>query len=232
MPHPPARPTAEIAAEMSPTRPPTTAAAIPACSAASAVATSRVVRLAGGADRERDRRVADPAVEGGAGVDAEQVAVVQRLGRGDAVQRDVVHRQADDAGERRRRGQRLVAQERRAGAVACEDIAGDRVELGEAHSGRRRGPDRGEHLRHHRSGRPHRVQLARGPQLDHVQLLPVRLKDSSSSPSRTPWGPLDGLIEAIESSRRRRPHRLNPGKHGPGAGVVASSRTERGGSTP
>jgi hypothetical protein len=41
MPQPPARPTALIAAEMSPTRLPTTAAAIPAASARSAVSTNR-----------------------------------------------------------------------------------------------------------------------------------------------------------------------------------------------
>src|SRR3954470_3087139 len=77
MPHPPARPTAAIAAEMSPTRPPTTGPAIPARNADAGPSHPGAHRRLGGGDqpcvvgtggpdREGDGRVPDPAVEGSA----------------------------------------------------------------------------------------------------------------------------------------------------------------------
>ena len=117
---------------MSPMRLPTTAAAMPASSASSAVRDQPCVLGAGAADGEADGRVADPAAEDRAAVDAHQVAVAQPVVVGDAVHDRVVDGGADDGGEGGRRPVGAVAEEGRSGAGLAEDRAGGPVEVAQA----------------------------------------------------------------------------------------------------
>ena len=136
MPYPPDRPTCPIAAEMSPSLPPGRAAAIPAASAVSVALISSASAVEGGPIGERDRRVADPAVQRRPGVHAEQVALLQPVGAGDAVQRRVVHRRADDGRVRDRGELRVVVEERRGRARPGEHVPGRLVEFLEGDPGR------------------------------------------------------------------------------------------------
>ena len=121
------------------------------------------------ADRERDRRVAHPAVQRRPGVHAEQVARLKAVGTGDAVQRRVVHRRADDRRVRDRRELRVVVQERRGRPRLGEHVPGGPIEFLEGDP--RRGGAAGgrQHVGHHPAGPADRVDLARRLDLDHGQ---------------------------------------------------------------
>ena len=111
--------------EMSLTRPPSRAAAMPAHSASSVTRISSATSGGDLADRDGDRGVAVPAVDDRAAVDRDHVAVGEHADAGDAVHDLVVDRGADGAGERRV----AVALERRDAAVRADVVLGERVEL-------------------------------------------------------------------------------------------------------
>ena len=81
------------------------------------------------ADRDRAAGVGVEAVELGGDVELDQLALAQPARAGDPVHALVVDRDADGAGE-------VVVEHRAgAGAVACEDLGGDRVEVGRGDAG-------------------------------------------------------------------------------------------------
>ena len=88
-----------MAYPMSPMRFPGTAASIPTIIASCVVAMSRSCAGRDRPDGQRDRGVAAIAVQQHPGVDAEDVALLQRAVVGDAVDGDLVDRGVDAAGE-------------------------------------------------------------------------------------------------------------------------------------
>src|SRR6185369_16427079 len=94
-------------------------------------------------------------------VDRQQITVREDLGgRRDAVHDLLVHRRAD------RRRIAVVAEERRHTAAITDRLLGDRVELTGAHPGPRGRGHSGEGPGDKGTGDPHRVDLARGLELD------------------------------------------------------------------
>jgi hypothetical protein len=81
-------------------------------------------------DDEAARRVAAPALEDGAEVDGDQIAVGEHFAVRDAVHDGVVDRYAQHRGERGRRPARVVVEEGRARVVPIEHVGGNLVELG------------------------------------------------------------------------------------------------------
>src|SRR5262245_21029210 len=125
------------------------------------------VRLARRPDYEADRRVRVPAVDVRPEVDTEQIAVAQSIVGRQSVQHDVVDRGTDDSGVWRGREVRVVAEERRPGARVVEDLARGLVELAKRNPDRRLRPHLGMDRSDDPTGRPHRLDLAGGLELDH-----------------------------------------------------------------
>src|SRR6185312_10958043 len=140
-------PTAPIAAETSPRRPPGTAAAMPAARASSAVAI-----------RAWSSSRPPPTVSEIAESPTHPSRPAPASGR-DAVQRDVVDRGAEDTGVGRHARVRLVVEERRAGTGLVQHGAGDLVELAQPDAGRRGGSGGRQHAGDHLARGPHRVDL-------------------------------------------------------------------------
>ncbi len=155
---------------MSPSRPPGTAAAIPAASARSAASISR---------RSAARGVPTVKEMAESPVQPRSVAPKSMLTRspssqlvraGDPVQSGVVDRRADHGRERGVREARLVVEERRRRAVLGQHGPGDLVELDQAD------PDRcllahfGQCCRDHAASGAHRLDLGRRLQLYHGKL--------------------------------------------------------------
>ncbi len=149
------------------------------------------LRSVTGAHEGREGRVAVPAVHDGAGVDRDDVAVLQdRLLVRDAVDDDLVHRGADGGGEA------AVPEEVRLGAVRGQHLAGGLVQVlgrgtrhGHLPGGRVDGGDDQPRLAHLRD-------LLRGLDLDHGECLPgcsvsttARTNTTAAAPSRAsrPW---------------------------------------------
>ena len=94
-----------------------------------------------------------------------------------------------------------------------EDLTGDPVELAEPHTRGGRCPHRGEPVRHHGPCGARRVQLARGPQFDHVAILPGR--------------PMPGSLYPVPLHGRGRPP-LSPPNPGPRASPRCAAARRRG----
>jgi hypothetical protein len=110
---------------MSLTRPPSRAAAMPAHRASSVTRISSATSSGTLADRDGDRCVAVPALDDGAAVDRDHVAVDKHPVAGDPVHDLVVDGGADGGRERRV----AVAQERRHPSVRADVLLGEPVEL-------------------------------------------------------------------------------------------------------
>ena len=152
---------------MSPSLPPGRAAAMPGGEGRLGRRDQLRVAVGGRPDAEGDGGVAHPAVQGGAGVHAEQVAVAQPVVAGDAVQRGVVDRRADHRRVRHRGELRVVVEERRGRPGLGEDLPGGRVELPEGDARRGDGTGRRQYVGDDLPGGPDRVDLPRRLDLDH-----------------------------------------------------------------
>ncbi len=128
------------------------------------------VALASPADAEADRGVGMPAVDVGAAVDAQQVAVTEPVAGGQAVQHDLVHRGADHARVGSGTERRVVAEKGRSGPGLVHDLAGQLVELAQRHPDGRVRADLRVYRRDDPAGLTHHLDLAGGLELD--QLLP------------------------------------------------------------
>ena len=114
------------------------------------------------ADGDGERGVAVPALDDGAAVDGEQVALGEHPVAGHAVHDLLVHRQAGDALEPADALVGAVVQERRGGAGGADDLGGDGVELAGADAGPDGRPGGGEGGGHDEAGPPHQQQLLAG----------------------------------------------------------------------
>jgi hypothetical protein len=126
-------------------------------SAASAVAPQPFRAPVHAADRQRDARVRDVAVELRRHVDLDQIALREHALAGDPVHRLVVDGQAEAAREAvglARGGAR---------AVACEDLFAHGVQLGRGHARHELAPRLGERLGDDAPRAPQRGQLGCGP---------------------------------------------------------------------
>ncbi len=136
-------------------------------------------------DDEARRGVGAPAVDRGAAVDVQQIAVRQPYVARQAVQHRVVHRSTDDAAERAGREPRLVSIEQRRRPGRSQYVASDLVQLAQGHADGGFLLHRGECRGDHPSGSAHLLDLRRrlqfhhllSPQL-HVIVIPVLLSRS------------------------------------------------------
>ena len=176
------------AAEMSPTRLPATAAAMPAMRARR-VAVDELVDLgAGAAHDERPGRVAVPAVDDRADVDRHDLAVADHPVAGDAVDDLAVDR---DAGARRE-GRRAppvaaaaeVALERRDRPGRADMVLGEAVELAGRDARAELLLHEGEDLGDDPPGAAHLVDLPARLAGDHVSLARERRRRSRPGPRR------------------------------------------------
>jgi hypothetical protein len=97
-------------------------------------------------DRDRDRRVRDPAVENHADVDREDVAAAQLVGARDPVDDHRVRRRADRAGEA------AVSEEGGLAALRADEALGGLVELEGGHAGAHLPPEHRQRARQHAPG--------------------------------------------------------------------------------
>ena len=141
---------------------------MPAASARSVVSISRRSSSRAVADDQGVRRVRDPAVDRRGEVDAEQVAVDQRVVVGESVQHRVVDRGAEHLAERRGPERRVVVDVAGLGAAVLDHPVRERVQVEQVHAyvgGVREGGDhRGDEL----AGRAHLLDLRGRPELDHA----------------------------------------------------------------
>ena len=143
-----------IAAPMSPSRPPGTAAAMPASRAPRASSTRARACGGGIADHERRRGVAVVAVELGGDVDVDDVAVRQPDVRArHAVAHDVV---ATDA---HRGGEAVIAELRWPAALRLGVRAHQAIDLGRRHPGHEPRADVRQGGRRRATGAPHAIAL-------------------------------------------------------------------------
>ena len=87
------------------------------------------VLLARRTDDDAERGVGDPAVDAGGEVDAEQVAVLERVVVGESVQDRVVDRRAEHLAERRGAERRVVVDVAGLRALVADHLVRERVEL-------------------------------------------------------------------------------------------------------
>src|SRR5690606_34176952 len=130
---------------------------------------------AGRADGDAEGGVARPAVEVGAAVDAEQVAVAQPVAAGDAVDDGVVDRDADDGGVGGGGEGGPVAEEGGFGARLADDGGGQLVEFGDGDAGGGVAGDGLQGSGDDAAGFAHGLEFAGGFQLNHGITIPVYL---------------------------------------------------------
>ena len=117
---------------------------------------------AGGAHVEGPRVVPHPAVDDGAGVDGDHVAVAQDdVGIGNAVDHGVVQRRADGAGET------AVTLKGGGAAMHADDLLGELVELERRYARANHGTNVAERHLGQRSGLLHLLDLGRRLDLNH-----------------------------------------------------------------
>ena len=127
-----------MAAEMSKSRLPTCACAMPAVERAGGDVDQVEVLLARRTDDDADRRVGDPAVDAAREVEREQVAVAQHVVVGEPVQDRVVDRRAQHLAERRGAERRVVVDVAGLGAAVPDHLVRERVEIEQVDARRRR----------------------------------------------------------------------------------------------
>ena len=166
---------------------------------------AQLVQLGGVALAHEDgeRGVPVPAVDDRAGVDGEQVAVLEDgLLVGDAVHDDVVHRGADVAREA------AVAEEVGLGAVVGEHLRGDLVQILGAGARDRGGPARVVHRGDDQPRLAHLRDLLRGLDLHHatVPFLVSFLRRYGPVPARRPTGGSQPVLHSVcRTAERPRP---------------------------
>ena len=107
----------------------------------------------------REGGITVPALDDGAAVDGDEVALLEPVGTGDPVHDHVVRRRADHGRERRV----AVAEEVRPSAPALDDVPADPVELERGDARPDRLADARVHLRHHPPGLAHLGQVVLRP---------------------------------------------------------------------
>ena len=136
----------------------------------------REILVARRADDERDRRIGDPAVDRHREIERDEVAVLDRVVEGEAVQHGIVDRGADDLAERSGAERRVIVDVAGLRPGAPDQVVGAAVDRQQVRADLGLVAQRGQRLCHEPPCGAHGLDLGGSAQLDHP--VPLRLHHS------------------------------------------------------